>query len=82
MKLQGFIDADWAGSPSDRRSTSGGIFSFGSALVSWYRKKQRSTALSLVEAEYMDFSQATREAISMRKILVGLFGQMMDSTVI
>ena len=26
VKLQGFTDADWAGSPSDRKSTSGGIF--------------------------------------------------------
>ena len=41
VKLQGFTDADWAGSPSDRKSTSGGIFNIGSTLVSWYNKKQR-----------------------------------------
>jgi hypothetical protein len=34
------------------------------------------------EAEYMAASQATCEVIWMRKILVGLFGQMMDPTVI
>eukprot|EP00253_Pinus_taeda_P017914 PITA_17914 len=34
VKLQGFIDADWAGSPSNRKNTSGGIFNLGSATVS------------------------------------------------
>eukprot|EP00253_Pinus_taeda_P002500 PITA_02500 len=53
VKLQGFIDADWVGIPSDRKSTSGGIFNLGSAAVSWYNRKQRSIALSSVEAEYM-----------------------------
>eukprot|EP00253_Pinus_taeda_P024908 PITA_24908 len=82
VKLQGFTDADWTGSPSDRKSTSGGIFNLGSAAVSWYSRKQRSIVLSSTKAEYMVASQATCEAIWMRKILVGLFGQMMDPTVI
>eukprot|EP00253_Pinus_taeda_P029315 PITA_29315 len=58
VKLQGFIDADWAGSPSDWKSTFGGIFNLGSAAVSWYRRKQRSVAFSSAEAEYMAASQA------------------------
>eukprot|EP00253_Pinus_taeda_P004591 PITA_04591 len=82
VKLQGFTDADWAGRPSDRKSTSGGIFNLGSAVVSWCSQKHRSVALSSAEAEYMTTSQAAWEAIWMRKILVGLFGQMMDPTVI
>eukprot|EP00253_Pinus_taeda_P010236 PITA_10236 len=36
VMLQGFTDADWAGSPSDMKSTSGGIFSIGSTIVAWY----------------------------------------------
>jgi hypothetical protein len=39
-------------------------------------------ALSLAEAEYMAASQATCEAIWMRKVLVGLFGSHLDPTVI
>eukprot|EP00253_Pinus_taeda_P036084 PITA_36084 len=39
VKLQGFIDADWAGSPSNRKSTSRGIFNLGSATISWYSRK-------------------------------------------
>eukprot|EP00253_Pinus_taeda_P020447 PITA_20447 len=82
VKLQGFTNADWEGSPSDRKSTSGGIFNLGSAAVSWYSWKQRSVALSSAEAEYMAANQAACEAIWMRKILVGLFGHTMDPTVI
>lgn len=80
--LQGFTNADWEGSPSNRKITAGGIFNIGSAKVSWYNTKQRSVPLSLAEAEYMATSQATWEAIQMRKILIGLFGQGMDHTMI
>eukprot|EP00253_Pinus_taeda_P018698 PITA_18698 len=69
-------------SPSDRKSTSGGIFNLGSTAVSWYSRKQRSVVLSSAEAKYMVASQAACEAIWMQKILVGFFGQRMDPTVI
>eukprot|EP00253_Pinus_taeda_P016688 PITA_16688 len=82
VKLCGFTDADWAGSQTDRKSTSGGVFSIGSTTVSWYSRKQRSVALSSAEAEYMAASLAACEAIWMRKILVGLFGSHLDPTVI
>ena len=82
VKLHGFTGVDWVGSPTDRKSTSGGIFSIGSMTVSWYIKKQRSVALSSAEVEYMAASQAACETIWMRKILVGLFGSHLDPTVI
>ena len=63
VKLHGFTDEDWAGSPTDRKSTSGGIFSIRSIAVSWYNKKQRFVALISVEAEYMVASQVACEAI-------------------
>jgi len=63
VKLQGLTYADWADNPLDMKSTSVGIFSIGSATVSWYSKKQRSIALSSAEAEYMVASQAAYEAI-------------------
>eukprot|EP00253_Pinus_taeda_P025913 PITA_25913 len=53
VKLQGFKDTAWVGSPSDRKSTLGEIFNLGSAIVSWYSRKQRSVALNSVEVEYM-----------------------------
>jgi hypothetical protein len=39
LQVHGYVDADWAGSISDRRSTSGFMFSFGSAAVTWSSKK-------------------------------------------
>eukprot|EP00253_Pinus_taeda_P027802 PITA_27802 len=82
VKLCGFTDADWVGSPTDRKSTSGGVFSIGSTTLSWYNRKQRSVALSLGEAEYMAASLAAYEAIWMRKILIGLFSSHLVPTVI
>ena len=52
-RLYGYTDADWAGSVSDRKSTSGGCYSLGSAMISWFSRKQSSVALSTVEAEYI-----------------------------
>ena len=82
VKLCGFTDADSVGSPTDRKSTSGGIFNIRSTTVSWYSRKQRSVALSSAEAECMAASLAACEAIWMRKILVGLFDSHLDPTVI
>jgi len=63
VKLLGFTNEDWAGIPSDRKMTSGGLFIIGSATVSWYNKKEISTTLSSAEAKYMVASQETCEAI-------------------
>ncbi len=49
--MHGYIDVDWAGSISDRRSTNGFMFSFGSAAVTWSSKKQPTVALSSTKAE-------------------------------
>ena len=34
LSLEGYVDADWAGSAVDRKSTSGRCFTLGSAMVS------------------------------------------------
>ena len=73
IRLVGFTDSDWAGSVADRKSTSGCCFSLGSAAVSWFSRKQKSVALSSAEAEYMAASQASCEALWLRKLLVNLF---------
>jgi transposase InsO family protein len=67
--LEGFVDADWAGDKSDRKSTSGFGFAFGGALISWLSKKQSSVALSTTEAELIAASLATREAVWLRNFL-------------
>jgi hypothetical protein len=50
--------------------------------VSWFSRKQKSVALSSAEAEYMAASQASCEALWLRKMLVGLFGVQLRPTVI
>lgn len=67
--LHGFTDADWAGDHETRRSTSGYIFSIGSAPISWSSKRQPTVALSTCEAEYIGQTQATKEAVWLRQLL-------------
>ena len=82
VRLAGQTDSDWAGCASDRKSTSGCYFGLGSAVVSWFSRKQQSVALSSAEAEYMAASLASCEAIWLRKMLFGLFGQLLRPSMI
>ena len=82
VRLAGYIDSDWAGCASDRKSTSKCCFGLGSTVVSWFSRKQKSIALSLSEAEYMAVSKVSCEGIWLRKMLVGLFGQSLRLTMI
>ena len=40
-EMKGFCDADWAGEPDSRRSTSGWVFALAGAAVSWGRSYSR-----------------------------------------
>ncbi len=80
--LHGYIDSDWAGSAMDRRSTSGCCLSLRSAMISWLSRKQTFVALSTEEAEYIATSMASREVVWLRKLLSGIFDQMLDLTII
>ncbi|CAL8993675.1 unnamed protein product [Prunus brigantina] len=52
LDVIGYTDADWAGSQTDRRSTSGYFTFVGGNLVTWRSKKQNVVARSSAEAEY------------------------------
>ena len=52
-RLYGYTDADWDGSISDMKSTLGRCFSLGSAMSSWFSRKQSSVSLSTAEVEYI-----------------------------
>jgi hypothetical protein len=66
----------------DRKNTSGYCFSLGSAMISWSSRKQRSIAQSTVEAEYIATSDANKEAVWLRKLVSGLFGDKLETTMI
>ncbi|GKB75471.1 hypothetical protein Tco_0942366 [Tanacetum coccineum] len=53
MSLTAYADADHAGCQDSRRSTSGSAQFLGDRLVSRSSKKQRSTAILTIEAEYI-----------------------------
>ena len=77
-----FADADWAGNPNDRRSTTGFIFFLHSGPISWRSQRQSTVALSSTEAEYMAISDASREAIWLRSLLKDLkFPQQSATTI-
>ena len=50
LVLRAFFDADWVRDPTDRRSTTGYCFLFGSSLISWRSKKQTFVARSSTKA--------------------------------
>ena len=63
LNLVGFSDADWGSQVDDRKSTSGVVFSIGGGLVSWKCKKQKTVALSSMEAEYQALAIAIQELL-------------------
>jgi hypothetical protein len=73
--LSGYTDADWGGCHDTRKSTGAYLFLLYGGPISWCSKHQQSVALSLTEAEYMAETQATKEAIWLRRFLseIGYF---------
>jgi hypothetical protein len=80
--LSGYTDLDWAGSVSDRKSTSRCCFSLGSAMISWYSRKKSNISLSTTEEEYIVVCSTSCEAIWLHKLLTGLFELEMEETMI
>jgi hypothetical protein len=78
VMLHGFADSDWVGSALDKKSTSKHCFSMGSTMISWSNRKQGPIAQSTTKAEYIAASDANREAMWLRKLLAGLFGEILE----
>ncbi|GKA35365.1 retrovirus-related pol polyprotein from transposon TNT 1-94 [Tanacetum coccineum] len=69
MALTAYADADHAGCQDTRRSTSGSAQLLGHKLVSWSSKKQTSTSISSIEAEYITMFGCCAQILWMRSQL-------------
>nr|GFA31045.1 retrovirus-related Pol polyprotein from transposon TNT 1-94 [Tanacetum cinerariifolium] len=70
IALTAFADVDQAEIQDTRKSTSRSAQFFGYILVSWSSKKQKSTAISSTEAEYIALSGCCAQILWMRSQLI------------
>jgi len=69
ISLHGYVDSDMAGDIDGRRSTTGYVFTLGSAAVSWISRLQKTVALSTTEAEYVAITEASKEMIWLQSFM-------------
>jgi hypothetical protein len=67
--LVGFTDLDWADNLDDQKSIASYVFSLGSGLVNWARKKQQAISLSSAKTEYRGIVNESQEALWLQQIL-------------
>jgi hypothetical protein len=67
-RIEGYVDSDYAGDRTDRRSTYGSVFMLFGGPLSWSSRKQRSVSTSTTEAEYVALCQGSKEAIWFRDL--------------
>lgn len=80
--LVGYSDADWAGDPASRRSTTGFVFFLGCGPIAWVSRRQSCVSLSSMEAEYISLSDACQELTWLRRLMADLGEQQRGATTV
>lgn len=81
LDVTAYSDADWAGCPDTRRSTSGFCVFLRDSLVSWSSKRQPTVSRSSAEAKYRAVANAAAECIWLRQLLGELHCTLSKATV-
>ena len=80
--LVAYSDADWAGCPDTRKSTSGYAVFLGGNLISWSSKRQTTVSRSSAEAEYHAVANAVAEATWLHQLLQELHNPLHRATLV
>ena len=65
-----YTDSDWVEDKEHRASTGGYVLTLAGGAVSWKTKQQSVVAMSSTEAEYIALSEAMKQAVWIRWLLV------------
>ncbi|GJV37979.1 ribonuclease H-like domain-containing protein [Tanacetum coccineum] len=81
-QLIAYSDADWAGCPATRRSTSGYCVFLGDNLLTWSFKRQDTLSRSSTEAEYHGVANPIAETSWIRNLLRELHTLLFTATLV
>ena len=70
--LVGYTDSSWHDDADNGRSTAGYLFKLANGPISWRSKQEKTVALSSTEAEYIASTEACKEALFLKDLMLEL----------
>jgi len=81
-KLTAYVDSDWAGDTSHRRSVTGMAVLFAGAVIAYKSRIQKTVALSSTEAEFTAACDAGKTILYLRTILEEMGIEQYEATIL